>query len=157
MARWHPRPFVSKAVIVTILLAACTAATPAPSPTVVLGGSCTKQIAAKLVDDFFAAWNARDASRVAGLFSSDLSLHDFVGGRARDLVGREALLRYLPERFALDDRFSDLVKSIPENPSVSSANPTVAFMRTASGTTYRGNAKLVCANNLLIDVVMSAE
>ena len=130
---------------------------PAPSASFSIAGSCTKQIAGKLVDDFFAAWNARDASRVAGLFSSDFYLHDSVGGRARDLVGRDELQRYLTERFALGDRFSDLTISIPENPSPSSANPTVSFVRTANGTTYRGNAKLVCVNNMLVDVVMSAE
>jgi hypothetical protein len=145
------------AVTLIFVLAACASAAPAPSPTSLVGESCTKQIAAKLVDDFFGAWNARDASRVAGLFSSDLSLHDFVGGRSRDLVGRDELQRYLAERFTLGDRFSDLAISIPEHPSASSANPTVSFVRTASGTTYRGNAKLVCANNVLVDVVMSAE
>jgi hypothetical protein len=147
----------SKILVVFCLGAACTSSIPAPRPTSLVGGSCTKQIAATLVDDFFGAWNARDASRVAGLFSSDLSLHDFVGGRSRDLVGRDELQRYLAERFTLGDRFSDLAISIPEHPSASSANPTASFVRTASGTTYRGNAKLVCANDVLVDVVMSAE
>jgi SnoaL-like domain len=134
-----------RAVILACSLAACVSSTPLPSPTPPIGGSCTKQVAARLVDDFFAGWNARDASRVLGLFSSDLSLHDLVSGRARDVVGRDDLQRYLTERFALGDRFSDLAISVPENPSVSSANPTVSFSRIAGGTTYRGNAKLVCA------------
>jgi hypothetical protein len=139
------------------VLAACASAAPAPSPTSLVGGSCTKQIAAKLVDDFFAAWNAHDAGRVAALVSPDFSLHDSVGGKTRDLVGRDDLLRYLGERFALEERFSSLQAAIPENPSSQSANPTASFVRTVGGATYRGNAKLVCANNVLIAVVMSAE
>ncbi len=150
-------PVPAKILVVFCLVAACTSSTPAPSASLSIGGSCTKQIAGKLVDDFFAAWNARDAGRVAGLVSPDFSLHDSVGGKTRDLVGRDDLLRYLAERFALEERFASLQAAIPENPSSSSANPTASFVRTVGGTTYRGNAKLVCANNVLIAVVMSAE
>ncbi|MDP9281251.1 MAG: nuclear transport factor 2 family protein [Chloroflexota bacterium] len=109
------------------------------------------------MDDFFAGWNARAAGRVAGLFTADLAFHDNVGGKVRDLVGRDDLQRYLTERFALDDRFSGLTISIPENPAPAAANPTVSFVRTAAGTTYRGNAKLLCSGDVLAGVVMSAE
>jgi hypothetical protein len=112
---------------------------------------------AKLVDDFFASWNAREAGRVAALFTAQLEFHDSVGGTARDPASRDDLQRYLTERFALDDRFSGLTISIPENPAPTAANPTVSFVRTAGGTTYRGNAKLVCSGNVLVGVVMSAE
>ena len=138
--------------ILSCLLAACVSSTPAPSPTLSNRATC-----AKLVDDFFAAWNAREAGRVAGLFTPELEFHDSVGGRSRDLARRDDLQRYLTERFALDDRFSGLTISIPENPAPAAANPTVSFVRTAGGTTYRGNAKLVCAGNVLSGVVMSAE
>ena len=138
--------------ILSCLLAACVSSTPAPSPTL-----SNRVMCAKLVDDFFAAWNAREAARVAGLFTADPNFHDSVGGRARDLVGRDDLQRYLTERFTLDDRFSGLTISIPENPAPAAANPTVSFVRTAAGATYRGNAKLVCSGNVLVGVVMSAE
>ena len=138
--------------ILSCLLAACVPSTPSPSPTL-----SNRAICAKLVDDFFAAWNAREAARVAGLFTADLNFHDSVGGRARDLVGRDDLQRYLTERFVLDDRFSGLTISIPENPAPAAANPTVSFVRTAGGTTYRGNAKLICSGDVLLGVVMSAE
>ena len=138
--------------ILSCLLAACMSSTPAPSPTLSSRATC-----AKLVDDFFAAWNAREAARVAGLFTTDLEFHDSVGGRVRDLARRDDLQRYLAERFALDDKFSGLTISIPENPAPAAANPTVSFVRTVGGTTYRGNAKLVCSANVLVGVVMSAE
>ncbi len=138
--------------ILSCLLAACVSSTPAPSPTL-----SNRAICAKLVDDFFAGWNARAAGRVAGLFTVDLAFHDNVGGKVRDLVGRDDLQRYLTERFALDDRFSGLTISIPENPAPAAANPTVSFVRTAAGTTYRGNAKLLCSGDVLAGVVMSAE
>jgi hypothetical protein len=138
--------------IMSCLLAACVSSTPAPSPTL-----SNRAICAKLVDDFFAGWNAHEPDRVAGLFTADLEFHDGVGGKARDLARRDDLQRYLTERFALDDRFSGLTISIPENPAPYAANPTVSFVRTAGGTTYRGNAKLVCAGNALTGVVMSAE
>jgi hypothetical protein len=138
--------------ILSCVLAACASSTPAPSPTLT-----NRAICAKLVDDFFAGWNARDPGRVAQLFTTEPAFHDSVGGRARDLASRDDLQRYLTERFALDDRFSGLTISIPENPSPQAANPTVSFVRTAAGTTYRGNAKLVCSGNVLTGVVMSAE
>ena len=138
--------------ILSCLLAACVSSTPSPGPTL-----SNRAVCAKLVDDFFAAWNAREAARVAGLFTADLNFHDSVGGRARDLVGRDDLQRYLTERFVLDDRFSGLTISIPENPAPQAANPTVSFVRTAGGTTYRGNAKLICSGDVLLGVVMSAE
>jgi hypothetical protein len=138
--------------ILSCLLAACVSSTPAPSPTL-----SNRALCAKLVDDFFAAWNAREPARVVGLFTTQIEFHDSVGGRARDLASRDDLQRYLTERFALDDRFSGLIISIPENPAPAVANPTVSFARTAGGTTYRGNAKLVCAGNVLSGVVMSAE
>ena len=138
--------------IFSCLLAACVSSTPAPSPTL-----SNRVMCAKLVDDFFAGWNARESSRVAGLFAAELEFHDSVGGRARDLASRDDLQRYLTERFALDDRFSGLTISIPENPAPAAANPTVSFVRTAAGTTYRGNAKLVCSGNVLAGVVMSAQ
>ena len=138
--------------ILSCVLAACVSSTPSPSPTL-----SNRAICAKLVDDFFAAWNAREAGRVAGLFTAELEFHDSVGGRVRDLARRDDLQRYLTERFAFDDRFSGLTISIPENPAPAAANPTVSFVRTADGTTYRGNAKLVCSGNALVGVVMSAE
>lgn len=134
------------------LLAACVSSTPAPNPTL-----SNRLICAKLVDDFFAAWNAHEPGRVAGLFTADIAFHDSVGGTARDLVRRDDLQRYLTERFALDDRFSGLTISIPQNPAPAVANPTVSFVRTAGATTYRGNAKLVCDGDFLTGVVMSAE
>ena len=137
--------------ILSCLLAACVSSTPAPSPTLSNRAMC-----ARLVDDFFAAWND-DAGRVVGLFTVQLEFHDSVGGRARDLASRDDLQRYLTERFALDDRFSGLTISIPENPAPAAANPTVSFVRTIGATTYRGNAKLVCAGNVLTGLVMSAE
>ena len=138
--------------MLSCLLAACVSSTPVPSPTL-----SNRAICAKLVDDFFAAWNAREAGRVAGLFTAELEFHDSVGGRVRDLARRDDLQRYLTERFAFDDRFSGLTISIPENPAPAAANPTVSFVRTADGTTYRGNAKLVCSGDVLLGVVMSAE
>lgn len=150
-------------VLVACLLAACASSTPRPGPTLVpqptlqLAGSCTKDAASSLVDDFFASWNARDAGHVAALFSPGFSFQDNVGGKSIDLSGHDDLRRYLGERFSVDDRFSSLAISIPEDPSATGANPTVSFMRMAGGVTYRGNAKLVCANNLLIGLVMSAE
>ena len=138
--------------ILSCLLAACVSSTPAPSPTLSSRATC-----AKLVDDFFAGWNAREAGRVAGLFTVELAFHDSVGGSARDLARRDDLERYLTERFARDDRFSGLTISMPENPAPAVANPTVSFVRTAGGTTYRGNAKLICSGDVLLGVVMSAE
>jgi hypothetical protein len=144
-------------ILAACLLAACASSTPTPSATHELGGSCTKEAARRLVDDFFASWNARDADRVAALFSPGFSFFDNVGGKRSNFSGHDALRRYVAGRFALDDHFSSLAADIPENPSASSANPTVSFVRTASGTTYRGNAKLVCSNNSLIGFVMTAE
>ncbi len=139
-------------ILLICLLAACASSAPAPSATLSNRASC-----AKLVDDFFAAWNAHEAARVANLFTPDLTFHDSIGGRVRDLVGRDDLRRYLDERFAVDDRFSSLTINIPENPAPAAANPTVSFVRTASGATFRGNAKIVCADKVLIGLVMSAE
>jgi hypothetical protein len=120
-------------------------------------GSCSKATAARLVGDFFAKWNDHDVDGVVGLFSASVSFHDNVGGKQAMLTGREALRRYLGERFLLDDRFSNVVTQIPEIPSPARANPTVSFARSVGATTYRGNAKLVCVDDLLRDVVMSAE
>jgi hypothetical protein len=129
----------------------------APTGTPELRGSCTKQTATRLVEDFFVKWNDRDVGGVARLFGSGVSFHDNVAGQQTMFVGQEALRRYLTDRFALDDRFSDVIAAIPENPSPASANPTVSFVRRVGTVTYRGNAKLVCADDVLRDVVMSAE
>lgn len=142
-----------------LLYSGCTpsADSPQPSPAASLtNGSCSKQTATRLVDDFFVRWNNHDAAGTAALFSSTVSFNDNVGDKRTTLNERGALQRYFADRFALDDRFSDVVAQIPENPSPASANPTVAFVRSVGTTTYRGNAKLVCADNLLRDVVMSA-
>lgn len=129
----------------------------APTGTLELRGSCTKQTATRLVEDFFVKWNDRDVGGVARLFSSGVSFHDNVAGQQMMFVGQEALRRYLTDRFALDDRFSDVIAAIPDNPSPARANPTVSFVRRVGTVTYRGNAKLVCADDVLRDVVMSAE
>lgn len=134
---------------------------PAPQESKPIGtpevpGSCTKQTATRLVEDFFARWNDYDVSGVAGLFSSGVSFHDNVGGKQATLTGHDALRRYLADRFVLGDQFSNVVADIPENPSPARANPTVSFVRSVGAAMYRGNAKLVCADDLLRDVVMSA-
>jgi hypothetical protein len=129
----------------------------ASSGTLEVPGSCSKQTAARLVDDFFARWNNRDAVGTAALFSASLSFNDNIGNERTTLSERSALQRYLADRFALGDRFSNVVAQIPENPAPARANPTVSFMRNVGATTYRGNAKLVCVDDLLRDLVMSVE
>lgn len=128
-----------------------------PTGTPAIPGSCTKQTAPRVVEEFFVKWNDRDVGGVTSLFSSDLSFHDNVAGSQAMLLGHEALRRYLADRFLLGDRFSNVAADIPENPSPARANPTVSFLRSVGGTTYRGNAKLVCGDGLLRDVVMSAQ
>jgi hypothetical protein len=128
-----------------------------PIATFEVPGSCSKETATRLVGDFFMKWNDRDANGAAGLFSLRVSFHDNVGGKQTMLTGRDALRRYLADRFVLEDRFSNVVADIPENPSPTRANPTVSFARSVGATMYRGNAKLVCVDDLLSDVVMSAE
>jgi hypothetical protein len=122
-----------------------------------LPGSCTRQTAARLVEEFFAKWNDRDVAGVARIFSPSVSFHDNVAGHSALLSGQDELRLYLTGRFELDDRFSNVIADIPENPSPTAANPTVSFMRSVGTATYRGNAKLVCVDDLLSDVVMSAE
>jgi hypothetical protein len=129
----------------------------ASSGTLEVPGSCSKQTAARLVDDFFARWNNRDVVGTAALFSASFSFNDNIANERTTLGDRSALQRYLADRFALGDRFSNIVAQIPDNPSPARANPTVSFMRNVGTTTYRGNAKLVCVDDLLRELVMSVE
>ena len=149
--------WVASAILVTAVLAACASPPTTAAPTLAIGGGCTRQAATTLVDNFFASWNAGDAARVAGLFGPTFSFYDSVASERTTVSARTDLQRYLASRFALNDRFSSILADIPENPRPSGANPTASFVRTTTGATYRGNAKLVCDDNVLVGVVMSAE
>src|SRR6266550_4639593 len=67
-----------------LLYSGCTPVSDSPqqSPSASLTvGSCSKQTATRLVEDFFARWNNHDAAGTAGLFSSTVSFNDNIGDK----------------------------------------------------------------------------
>jgi hypothetical protein len=150
-------------VVVSCAPPAVATSSSSPTPTTETP-KCSSARLTFLVEQFFARYNARDLEGFLALFNWASpaagggfgSYHDNPG-QVQQLSDRTLLAAYIRGRWALDDRFviAD-AGGYPEGLSYPNANPTVEFVRSFSGVTQSGNAKLVCNAGLLVGVVMSS-
>jgi hypothetical protein len=109
------------------------------------------------VQDFFSSWNGGRADALRALFGSSFLIDDGIDGQRNRISSDQTLAAYVSQRSSTGDRFVDLQVSVPATPNPASANATIAFRRQAGGSTYKGNAKIVCVADRISTVVMSSE
>jgi hypothetical protein len=151
------RPRSAAAFFAGLLLLGCNMGDEPVATSTPQSPDCSRETVVVLVQSFFETWNSGQVGALRALLGPGFLIDDGIDGRRSRINSDETLATYLAQRGARGDRFEDLRADVPANPSPTSANATIAFRRLAGGTTYKGNAKIVCVANRISTVVMTSE
>ncbi len=126
---------------------------------------CSTERVTYLVDTFFQAYNAHNPDGVITLMAFGSSalgggFTDYVDnpGVPTNITSLRTLIKYLNDRFGMNDTFSNVRTTYPPSGSTSTvANPIGTFSRTFAGLTQTGNFQIDCNADRIVGVRIRSE